>query len=120
MIPKTIKHEIKKDFGKFKNESLGVLVYGSYATENSTPKSDIDICIIAGNIGKAREIYRDTLIIQGKKPKYDIHIFELMPLYMQIKVMKEGEVILSKSLSELSYYFYSFEKLWEEQAIHRV
>ena len=120
MISASIKQEIERDFAKFKNRVLGVLVYGSYATGERTPRSDIDICIVAGNAKKAREMYRDTLEIQGKKPKYDIHFFELMPLHMQISVMKNGKIILSKNPPELSYYFYFFRKIWEEQALNRV
>lgn len=112
--------EIARDFVKFKNKALGILIYGSYVAREETSRSDIDVCIVAGNREKAKELYRETLAIQGKKPIYDIHIFELMPLYIKIRVIEEGRVVLAKNLPELYYYFYFFRKLWQDQAINRI
>ncbi len=112
--------QIKTDFGKFKNKVLAVLLYGSYINGKSTQRSDIDICIVTGNIKKAKEIYQKTLSIQAKNPKYDIHIFELLPLYIKNEIITNNKIIFAKSSSELSYYLYFYRKLWQDQAIHRL
>jgi hypothetical protein len=119
-IKSDIIKDIAKDFAKFKNRVMALLVYGSYATKEETPRSDIDICIVAGNKEKAKQLYRETLAIQGKKPEYDIHIFELLPLYLKYEVIKSSKVVLAKNLPELYYYFYFFRKLWQDQAINRI
>ncbi len=115
----TIK-EIEKEFSKFKREIFALILYGSYSQGNETIKSDIDICIVAKNKEKAQELYRNTLEISSKKPEYDIHFFELMPLHAQIEVIETGQIIFTKNISELNYYFYFYRKLWQDQAIHRI
>ncbi len=115
-----IESEIKKDFAKFKNKVLGILIYGSYAVKKFTSRSDLDICVVVGNRIKAKQMYKETLAIQAKKQKYDVHIFELMPLYLKMSVIDEGKVIFAKNLSELYYYFYFYRKIRQDQAINRV
>ncbi|MGB9708117.1 MAG: nucleotidyltransferase domain-containing protein [Candidatus Pacearchaeota archaeon] len=112
--------EIKREFSKFKKEMLALILYGSFACGLETIKSDIDICVIAGSKEKAKELYKKTLEISAKKPNYDIHFFELMPLHAQIEVIESGKIIYVKSISELNYYFYFYRKLWQDQAIHRI
>ena len=99
---------IAGDFSRLKDEILAILIYGSHINGNATIKSDIDICVVAGNKEEAKE------------PSYDIHIFELMPLYIQNEIINNSKIIFAKSLPELSYYFYFFRKLWQDQAINRM
>ncbi len=112
--------QIKKDFRKFNNKVLAILVYGSYTSGKSTQRSDIDICVVAGNTKTAKEMYRETLSIQAKNPKYDIHIFELLPLYLKHEIITNYKIIFAQNPSELSYYFYLYRKLWKDQAINRL
>lgn len=113
-------NKLKKDFNKFKDKVLAILLYGSYAVGKETLRSDIDICLVAGNSEKAKELYKETLSLQAKEPKYDIHIFELMPLYLKHEIINNSKIIFAKSAPELSYYFYFFRKLWQDQAINRI
>ena len=113
-------NQLKKDFNKFKTKVLAILLYGSYINGKEISRSDIDICIVAGNLEKAKELYKETLSLQVKEPKYDIHIFELMPLYLKNEIINNNQIIFAKSPSELSYYFYFFRKLWQDQAINRI
>ncbi|MDK2988166.1 MAG: uncharacterized protein PWQ47_1304, partial [Methanothermococcus sp.] len=52
--------------------------------------------------------------------KYDLKIFEELPLYIQINIIKnfKGNVIYGDEL-ELSEYFYKFRKLWRDME-HRI
>lgn len=112
--------QIKKDFKEFDKEVLAILLYGSQINGKSTPRSDIDICIVSGSMKKAKEIYKETLYIQSRNPKYDIHVFELLPLYLKNEIIHHYEIIFTKSSPELSYYFYLYRKLWEDQSINRI
>ncbi|WP_297497210.1 hypothetical protein [Thermococcus sp.] len=50
--------------------------------------------------------------------KYDMKVFEELPLYIQIEVIRSHRVIYGDEL-ELSEYFYRFRKLWKDME-HRV
>jgi predicted nucleotidyltransferase len=39
-----------------------------------------------------------------------------MPLYIQIQIIQNHEVIYAKDIYEMYEYFYYFRKLWEDQA----
>lgn len=65
-----------------------VYVYGSSVTGKPTEKSDIDIALYYDIVGK-HELYNLQFLISGSFPdKYDIHIFQLLPLYVKIDVFK--------------------------------
>lgn len=120
MGKKQIIEEIRKEFSDFEKEIFALIIYGSCLLGTETRKSDIDICVVAKSKEKAKELYRKTLKISAKKPNYDIHFFELMPLYAQIEVIETGKVIYAQDISELNYYFYFYRKLWQDQAINRI
>lgn len=65
-----------------------VYVYGSSVTGNVTERSDIDIALYYTIEGK-RKLYDLQFLISGSFPdKYDIHLFQLLPLYVKIEVFK--------------------------------
>lgn len=119
-MPSQLLEQIKRDFSEFKDKVLAILLYGSQINGKSTPRSDIDICIVTGNKERAKKFYQETLPIQSKNPKYDIHIFELLPLYLKNEIINNHKIIFAKSLGDLSFYFYFFRKIWQDQAIHRI
>ncbi|WP_456468263.1 hypothetical protein [Archaeoglobus sp.] len=47
--------------------------------------------------------------------KYDIWLFEELPLYMKIEVIENHEVIYCKDESELCGYFNRFRKIREDR-----
>ena len=110
---------IEKDFAFLfnKKEVLAVLLYGSVVKEEQTPRSDIDVCIVAPDSeNKAellKEVYRNVDVFSKK---YDVRIFEELPLYIQIQIIQNHEVIYAKDIYEMHEYFYYFRKLWEDQA----
>jgi len=106
---------LKEEFLFLKEEVLGVLLFGSVADDNSILKSDTDICIVAPN-QKPNEILSmayQKIDVYGKK--YDVHVFEELPLYMKAEVLRNHKVIVAKDLPGLYEYFYFYRKLWEEQ-----
>ena len=113
-------NNIKKDFGEIKEGVLAILIYGSYEAGDANVRSDIDVCVILKNNDEKEinNIYRKILRISAKNEKYDIRIFEQMPLFMKHQVMENGKIIYAKDGRELEEYFYFFKKLWQDQSVN--
>ena len=75
-------------------------------------RSDIDICLIKSS--------KELLITLYKKfnGKYDIKIFELLPLYVKMDIINHSITIYGDEV-ELSEYFYFFRRLWKDMH-HRI
>ncbi|MFQ6119799.1 MAG: nucleotidyltransferase domain-containing protein [Methanosarcinales archaeon] len=98
---------------------LAVLLFGSGANNQLTPRSDRDICIVAPNIRNTsgmrqilKKIYKNLDVI-GKR--YDVWLFEELALYMKIQVIENHKVVFCKDLPELYEYFYFYRKIWNDQ-----
>ena len=109
--------KIIKDFEFLKDDAEAIILFGSYARNEQTSRSDIDVCIVCGNKKEKIEKVWDKILESGITEKYDVKIFELLPLKMKISVIKEGKVLYAKNEIELSYYFRFFKKLWEDEVI---
>lgn len=92
----------------------GVFLYGSYATDSADARSDIDICIVSGKEFEPQDL--QSLAWRNiKSEKYDIRIFELLPLFIQIRVLTQGILIYSPDKAALCEYLYGYRKLWDDQ-----
>ncbi|MBS3114304.1 nucleotidyltransferase domain-containing protein [Candidatus Woesearchaeota archaeon] len=113
---------LKKDLEEIKDDVFAILIYGSYAVGDANIRSDVDVCVVLKNNDKERinNIYRKILRISAKNEKYDIKIFEQMPLFMKNQVIKNGNVIYTKDKAGLEEYFYFFRKLWQDQSVNWV
>ena len=114
MDQRAIVERAKKDLAFLQDNVLGVLIYGSWATGESHEKSDIDICIVAPSAEDKIALWRET-IAKIRDDRYDIRIFELMPIYLRMAVIEQGMVVYSRDVLELYEYFYSFRRMWEDQ-----
>jgi len=109
--------KIKKKL-KFLEEKYEVVVYGSYVEGGIRPDSDIDVGVLSHETNKDQNIKLQKGLL-GKFPlKYDIRVFELLPIYIQISIIENYKVIFGDPL-EISEYFYSFQKKWVD-CKHRV
>jgi len=99
--------QLREDFKEFEERCMGILLFGSYADEEPTKRSDIDVCIVKPSEG----ILDDVLGKLGGK--YDIKVFENLPLYVKIEVIRHHEVIYGDE-PDISEYFYFFRKLWRD------
>ena len=99
--------QLKRDFEEFKDSCLGVVLYGSYAKGTQTKRSDIDVCLIKPKKGTYERV------LEKLGGKYDVKIFEDLPLYLKIEIIKNYKVIHGNEL-EISEYFYHFRKLWKD------
>lgn len=110
--------KIKEDFQFLEKDILGVLVYGSYAKDELTSRSDIDICIVIGKPSTSKEI-RKILSkvwrhVNINKRNYDVKVFEELPMRVKIEVIEEGKISIGKR-PDLYEYFYKFRKIWNDQ-----
>lgn len=90
------------------------IIYGSYVDENYiNGRSDIDVAIISQS--KVREKNKELFesFFPNIIPPYDIKVFELLPLYLQMEIINNYEVLFGDPL-EISEYLYQFRKLWKD------
>jgi len=114
MDKEEVKRRVKKDFEPLLDDVLGILLYGSLVAGDDSERSDIDISIVAptidDKIGFSRRILSNV-----RDTRYDVRVFELMPLYLKAEVMEKGEVVYTKNIFKLYEYFYYFRKIWDDQ-----
>ncbi len=100
--------KLNKEFEFINDEVEGILLYGSCAMNTADERSDIDICIIKpGTHGILQRIF------QKVGDKYDIKIFEDLPLYIKMNIIENYRVIYGDEPS-ISFYLYGFRKNWED------
>lgn len=119
MVEKEILKQVEDDFKFILNDPaiFALILFGSHAVGAQTPRSDIDICIVAPN-QDLYEIYRTiTHQMEGDQEKYDIRFFEELPLHVQAEIIKDGHIIYCREKSSLHEYFFPFIKRWEDQQV---
>jgi predicted nucleotidyltransferase len=89
--------EIIKKIKGFNNVKF-IFVYGSAATGNMRKESDIDLCIYYD--GPEDEASRFRLKVSSElfTDKYDVKIFQQLPLYLRKEVLK-GTIMYSKDFN---------------------
>jgi len=104
--------KIEKDL-EFCNNYWTIL-YGSYVNQKYIPsRSDIDVAIISQTKNQQEnfEIWMNSL--ENLPIDYDLRIFELLPLYIQIDIIETHTVIFGDPL-EISEYFYHYRTIWKD------
>ncbi len=109
------KEEIVRDFEQFKDKVMGILLFGSLTNKSWSRRSDIDICLIAEEYD-ADKLFRELLKTRLME-KYDIKIFELLPLKLKGSILENHRVLWAVSNAELSYYLYKWRRLWNDQKL---
>ena len=105
--------ELKKDFAFIKDEVQGVLLFGSAVKGELNKRSDIDIALVRP---RTKSVLLTVFARLGQK--YDVKIFEELPLTIKMDIIKHHLVIFGDDV-ELSYYFYQFRKEWNDVE-HRI
>ncbi len=95
-----------------------VLLFGSRVEGTATDTSDYDVCIVASTLRSADEQAEllGKIWSQLDANKYDVWIFEELPLYLQMSVIDNHEILFCADIPELYEYFYRFRKRWRTQA----
>jgi predicted nucleotidyltransferase len=104
----------KRDFLFLQDRVLGIMLFGSWALGEANERSDIDLCIIAPEVEDKASLWREA-ISEPRDSRYDVRIFELLPLYMKMAVIEEGVVVYSRDVLDLYEYFYPFRREWGDQ-----
>jgi predicted nucleotidyltransferase len=84
-------------------EVLAVIAFGSAARDEQTPFSDLDICLVMTSQPKP---FRLTSL-SHKRLEYmkdnslDVRIFKQLPLYIRVRVLKEGHVLFVRDEDKL-------------------
>jgi predicted nucleotidyltransferase len=99
-----MKNELEKIIEKAKKDEdvVAVILFGSYVRESFKPSSDIDVCLML----KPKKF--NDLIMSRKKiaysslvpSKYDIQIFQQLPSFIRVRILKEGKFLLNKNYKE--------------------
>ncbi|MHA1731692.1 MAG: nucleotidyltransferase domain-containing protein [Promethearchaeota archaeon] len=105
--------------GKLREELHGLskywtVVYGSVLSPYFIPgRSDIDVAVVTRKRDREEnlEVWHDLL---GRvHPRYDVRVFELLPLQVQADILDNYIVVFGDPL-ELSEYFYKFRVAWKD------
>ncbi len=107
--------EIKNDLSFC--QKYWTVIYGSYITEHFiSNRSDIDIAVITQKKDKETNLEIWNSLLGKAPPTYDIRIFELFPLYIQIEIINAHQVLFGDPL-EISEYFYQYRKIWKDMEL---
>lgn len=80
-----------------KNKKINsVHLFGSNVTKKSNSLSDINICII-GSLDSDEKLKIISLFPEN----YDVYFFENLPIWMKIRVFREGRVLFVKDRNRL-------------------
>ena len=83
--------------------------------DKETSRSDIDVCIVAPNEDLHQLISFILQNVNVTSKKYDVRVFQELPLYIKIQVIENGELLYSANELDLYEYFYMYRKLWNDQ-----
>ncbi len=75
------------------------MVFGSFARKESY--SDIDVCLILDKKTEKMEMSRLRLSYLKDFPSFDIHVFQQLPLYIRVRVLKEGKILFCRDMGLL-------------------
>ncbi len=107
-------NKIRKDLAKLK--IYQVVIYGSFLSKYYIPhKSDIDIAIITHHQNKNKNIMIWKDILGEFNEKYDVKVFELLPLYLKMEIIRNYQVLFGDAL-EISEYFYHYRAIWKDMS----
>ena len=103
--------KIKEDLKALKQ--YDVVLFGSIASKQATPRSDIDIAVLSKTSDREKNKDLWYNLLEKVPTSYDFKVFELLPLPIQINIANNNKVIFGDPL-EISEYFYYFRKLWKD------
>lgn len=109
--------EISKIIQKAKNDKkiLAVALFGSSVKGDGR---DMDICLVLDRKYPNIEMSRKKLdFLAESEDKTDIQIFQQLPIYIRVSVIKDGEILFCKNLDKL--YDLVFEAIKEFELFKR-
>ena len=95
---------------------LALVLFGSRARGEETPRSDTDLCLLL----PPRKDSRDEQMTARMKyfadtsEKVDLRIYQQLPLYIRRRVLKEGEILFCRDLDALYELAYRTAQAFED------
>ncbi|MFP3975107.1 MAG: type VII toxin-antitoxin system MntA family adenylyltransferase antitoxin [Chloroflexota bacterium] len=83
-------------------EIVAVILFGSQARGESSPTSDVDVCLVLRPGSYTPSSLLEKRLTYLKEGEADVHIFSQLPLYIRHRVLKEGKILLCRD-EELLY-----------------
>lgn len=80
---------------------LAVFLFGSAARKDNFKKSDVDICLVMDNCGYTPEVLFQKRLSYLQEFDLDIQVFQQLPLYIRMRVIKEGKLLFCKDEDRL-------------------
>lgn len=108
---------LKRELAPLAPRVLGIILWGSHQTGGAHARSDIDICLVAGDRPIEEVLSEAWRLVPSAK--YDFRVFEELPLFLKGEVLDSGRVILTRDAPGLSEYLRPHRRLWEDQAARR-
>jgi predicted nucleotidyltransferase len=104
-LSKEFEQAIMKD-----KEITAVLIFGSYA--RGEKYKDIDLCVILDKkYPNLKMSKKRVALLKYLSKDIDLHIFQQLPVYIRIRVIKDGKISLCKN--EDSLYKIAFDTIKE-------
>lgn len=96
---------------------LAVALFGSMA--RGEPHRDIDLCIFLNRKMTNKEMTNKRIkYLNGVSDKLDIHIFQQLPIYIRVRILKEGKILFCNDEDFL--YEISFDSIKEFNLYEKV
>lgn len=120
---KSIKRRLDNLVSRAKQDKqiLAVLLFGSSARAESSDESDLDICLIINEdlSMSGREIFQKRLSYL-KNFDMDIQIFQQLPLYIRVRVIREGQILFCRNEDKLyEAVFHTLREFADFEHIYR-
>jgi hypothetical protein len=90
-------------------------LFGSEAEDRPITR-DVDVCVVAAEAKNKATLLLDVFSRIGSL-RYDVWIFEELPLYMKAEVIRKHRVLWCRDFEKLYCYFADFMKIWRDQGI---
>ncbi|OHB87953.1 MAG: hypothetical protein A3E19_07110 [Planctomycetes bacterium RIFCSPHIGHO2_12_FULL_52_36] len=74
-------------------EIVAVLLFGSHARGRVKTTSDVDVCLV---LKHEKNSFSKRLEYSTISDNIDVQVFQMLPMYIKIRVLKEGNVLLCK------------------------
>lgn len=83
------------------NDILAVFLFGSRVRDEDYSRSDIDICLVASSsLHTPSELFKKRLSYL-KLFDMDIQIFQQLPIYIRMRIIKEGRLLFCRDEDKL-------------------
>jgi predicted nucleotidyltransferase len=93
---------------------LAVLLFGSRARGEETSRSDVDLCLVLPSGKDTPEDRMAVRLAYLPCAGVDVQVFQLLPLYIRSRVLREGVVLYCRDLDELYALAYRTVQAYED------